>query len=1209
MSICKITLAAAVSIAASVAVYGQPGVGYVFQLPGQNTSNGQIYGYPYAANPLSANTSAGGVTAQGPNGTYQIVAKPDGTGYYVLGSTLQIANNGFTTFTSVNGIAAAPTALAASPDGNYAVVGAGDVYVLSASTYQILLDTTTGGTVVGVAISQDSRNAYVLSSAPYGSVVTQISLGTSPKNTATLQLTGEGNPTSIAFSPLGLLYVGATNRVIEINPSTFTVTPNGTMTPNATPGPLRFTPDGTTLYFANTSANVTGGSIVQIILATYAINSWPPETGGSPTSINDVLIAGNSRIFAISQSTTTLFDVSTSPLSLSVSSLNNVINNQAQNVLAAAVSSELPAALYLYLIVGSSSGQGTLYRITLATNQVSTQVNAAASGGILEFVGVPPQSGAASFIQYNANQTVAQSATSLPLEAQVLDLTGRPIFNLPVSFTTPAGNGIVINTPTPTTNANGFVQTTIMAPAAQGMYTITLTAGTANTSYTITVPGTGGSSGTGPGGVSQVTVVSGNGELLAAGFSTSSNGCNGLLNTGDPLTVLVTDVNGVPLSGVLVNFSVTTGTGNLATAYDCAYPNASVIAPGANSFYTDPAGLAYINFVGQQPGSQNDFEDDTVVASTPYGSASFTEVEYATTQNINTPIFPPQITLLTPTVDTSRTVTVAVGGVAQNAVTASIFANSVPELNCPTSTSTACPIPGVGIRIIDPNNIPAQSPYAYCQASSTLSTANTGVAACNVAATCGAAPGSYSVVYGVGDLSDFSGTVIITKGSAQTLTIQSGNNQTGPAGGSLPTPLIATVTDACGNPVAGAQVIWAVTQGSATLSKVVSTSGTGGQVSAYVTFGSAAGTVQVTASFGTSSVVTFSLTSQAVAGSMTILNGNNQTATVGTTFPQSLTVQLKDGSGNPISGVSVSFAITSGNATANPTSATTDSQGRASTIVTASTNPGSITVVATYSSVNATFTLTAVPQGPVVSASNFQNAASFQNGLVPCGLATATGSGLAPGITGTVSGASFISAPPPLTLDGLSLSVNGTPAPIYQLSNTNGKQQVTFQTPCEATPGSNGTVVITLNGATTTVPGVTILQAQPGIFYSVGANGTAYGAVIDSNGNYVTATNPAKRGGNYYLVATGLGQVTPATATDSLGINGQNVNFSVIVGVSNLGVPVFEQVYEPGAVGIYIIGFTIPLTNPAGVDQPLALAVVVNGQTIFGNVVYLNSVQ
>ena len=105
MSIRNLSLAAAVCIAASMAAFGQPGVGYVFQLPGQGSSNGQVVGYPYAANPLSAT-----VNTLGPNGTYQIVSKPDGTGYYVLGATLQIANPTFTTFTSVNGIAATPTA-------------------------------------------------------------------------------------------------------------------------------------------------------------------------------------------------------------------------------------------------------------------------------------------------------------------------------------------------------------------------------------------------------------------------------------------------------------------------------------------------------------------------------------------------------------------------------------------------------------------------------------------------------------------------------------------------------------------------------------------------------------------------------------------------------------------------------------------------------------------------------------------------------------------------------------------------------------------------------------------------------------------------------------------------------------------------------------------------------------------------------------------
>jgi adhesin/invasin len=449
--------------------------------------------------------------------------------------------------------------------------------------------------------------------------------------------------------------------------------------------------------------------------------------------------------------------------------------------------------------------------------------------------------------------------------------------------------------------------------------------------------------------------------------------------------------------------------------------------------------------------------------------------------------------------------------------------------------------------------------------------------------------------------------VVITSGTAQNVALTSGNNQTGNAGQLLQSPLVATVTDGCGIPVTGAHVTWTVTGGSATLSKTVSTSGSSGQVSTFVNFGSTPGPVTVTASFATSSTVTFTVTSQAVVSSMTILNGNNQTVTVGNAFPQSLTVQIKDASGNPIPGATVNFAVSAGNASVSPTSAQTDSQGRAATIASAAQNPGNITVTASYLSVSATFSLTAVPQGPVVNAANFQNAASFQAGLVPCGLATATGSGLAPGITGTVSGASFLGALP-YTLNGLSLSVNGTPAPIYTLTNANGKQQVTFQTPCEAAPGS-GTVVIQLNGATTTVQNVTILQIQPGIFFSTGTNGTAYGEVIDSNGNYLTAQNPAKRGQNYYLIATGLGQLTPATSTDAAGVNGQNVALPVIVGVSGAGVPVFEQIYAPGYVGLYVIGFTIPTTNPAGTDQPLVVGVTVNGQVVFSNQVYINSVQ
>jgi uncharacterized protein (TIGR03437 family) len=1184
MSIRNLTLAVGVCLAAAVA-FGQPGAGYLFQLPGPGSSNAQIVGYPYAASPLTPS-----VTTLGPNGTYQIVAKPDGSGYYVLGATLQIANPSFTTFTSVNGIANTPTAVATSPDGNFVIVGAGNVYVLAASSNQILLNTTTNGTVVGIAVSRDSKFAYVLSNGPGASYVTLINLQTHTASSASpLQLTG--NATSISFSPLNLLYVTATNRVFEIDPVAFQLTTNGTMTPNATPGPLRYTADGTTAYFVNQTSNVTGGAILQITLATHFIASWPPSNGSSPTPLDDVFVAGNGRIFAVSYSTQTLFDVSVSPLGLALSSLNTIFN--AQSILGVAISNELPSALYLYALV-ATNGQNNIYRINLSTNQISTQVGASLSGGTMQFVGVPPQTGAGSFIQFNDNQTVAQGKTSLPLIARVLDLTGRPIFNMPVNFTTDPASGVVLNTPSPTTNADGYVQTTVTAPAVQGTYTITLTAGTANTTFTMNVPGAGGSTGGGgTGGVTQVSIVTGDGQLVQAGFTTNLGG------TGDDLTVLITDVNGVPLPGVSVDFEVTSGTGNIATAFG---------GEGTGST-TDSKGLARSAFHAGIPANGTAFETDTVVATTPYGSVNFTEISFAS--NIVGTLRgadPPTITLLTPTIDTSRTVTVSQGGVASNAVTAQIFAGSVPYNNCPNvGQGTSCPIPGVSIRIVDPNNSPAQSPYASCKGS-TLSD-QTGTAHCNVVATCGSGLGVFPVAFLIGDDVAYSGNVVVTQGSGQSLSIVSGNKQNGSAGQSLQFPLVATVTDGCGGPVTGAQVTWKITQGSATLTNTVGTSGSSGHVTTNLTFGPAPGPVQVTATLGTAGVVTFTLTNNVVISSMNIVSGNNQTATVNTAFALPLTVQIKDAANNNVSGATVTFAVTSGNATVNPTTAVTDSQGRASTTATASQSAGLIVVTASYASVSAPFSLTAVPQGPVLTAASFQNAASFVTGLVPCGLGVATGPGLAPGIIGTVSGASFF-GPLPYVLNGLSLSIGGVPAPIYQLSNTNGKQQVTFQTPCEVVPTSNATAVIQNSGASTTVTGVLILQAQPGIFFYTGSNGKAYGQVISADdGTYITALNPAKRGHNYYLVATGLGQVTPPTATDAVGVNGQTVANSVIVGVSNLGVPVFAQFYQPGEVGIYIIGFTIPLTNPAGPDQPLALAINAGGNTIFGNAVFLPLVQ
>ncbi|MEH2078331.1 MAG: N,N-dimethylformamidase beta subunit family domain-containing protein [Nostoc sp.] len=128
---------------------------------------------------------------------------------------------------------------------------------------------------------------------------------------------------------------------------------------------------------------------------------------------------------------------------------------------------------------------------------------------------------------------------------------------------------------------------------------------------------------------------------------------------------------------------------------------------------------------------------------------------------------------------------------------------------------------------------------------------------------------------------------------------------------------------------------------------------------------------------------------------ITKTSGDNQTGAAGTALPNPLVVQVKDGAGNPQLGVTVNFAVTSGGGSVSPTSAVTNANGQASTILTlgtvlGSTLPVTNAVSATAAGVGSVnFSATASPTGntqvilttQVPSIPNATDNASYELGL------------------------------------------------------------------------------------------------------------------------------------------------------------------------------------------------------------------------------------
>jgi hypothetical protein len=86
------------------------------------------------------------------------------------------------------------------------------------------------------------------------------------------------------------------------------------------------------------------------------------------------------------------------------------------------------------------------------------------------------------------------------------------------------------------------------------------------------------------------------------------------------------------------------------------------------------------------------------------------------------------------------------------------------------------------------------------------------------------------------------------------------------------------------------------------------------------------------------------------ASNLLLVSGNNQTGAAGGALPAPLTVKVTDASGNPVSGINVTFVVTGGGGSLSASQVATNSSGLAFTTLTLGSSVGTNTVVASSSS-------------------------------------------------------------------------------------------------------------------------------------------------------------------------------------------------------------------------------------------------------------------
>lgn len=170
--------------------------------------------------------------------------------------------------------------------------------------------------------------------------------------------------------------------------------------------------------------------------------------------------------------------------------------------------------------------------------------------------------------------------------------------------------------------------------------------------------------------------------------------------------------------------------------------------------------------------------------------------------------------------------------------------------------------------------------------------------------------------------------------------------------------------------------------------------------------------------------------------------------------------------------------------------------------------------------------------------------------------------------------------PFPTSLNGVQVSVNGVPAPLYYVSPTQVSLIVPF-----GTNTSTASIQLTNNGVQSNAISQFVNLTTPGLF-SLTANGLGYGAIEHAiDGSVVTASHPAKAGENISMFLAGLGAVSPAITTGQGGPYTEPLSRTtnnISVKIAGRPATVLYQGLAPYLAGLYQMNVTIPAATPAG---------------------------